>query len=153
MVFFLGKDFAEGWKKRLENIFHPHNIRHTECCASFQNFSANFQKIVCTFFPQKEMKPILRFGVERFLREEMHVTVGRFSYIWKLFERQKRECTLTLGHSFILSIQSWGRKWRFFQIFVQNCPFNFSWCETRFRSISICSQSLVTSKTLTRLAI
>ena len=104
----------------------------------FRIFSANFQKILCTFFPQKEMKPILRFG-ERFLREEMHVTVGRFSYIWKLFERQKRECTL--GHSFILSIQSWCRKYRVFLNFVQNCPSNFSWCETRFRSISICSQS------------
>ena len=35
MVFFPGKDFAGGWKKRLENIFHPHNTRATECCESF----------------------------------------------------------------------------------------------------------------------
>ena len=147
MVFFPGKDFAGGWKKKLENIFHPHNTRATECCESFQNFFDHFLENFMYVFSQKEMKPILRFG-ERFLREEMHVTVGRFSYIWKLFERQKRECTL--GHSFILSIQSWCRKQRFFLNFVQNCPSNFSWCETIFRSISICSQSQVTSKTSTQ---
>ena len=107
MVFFPGKDFAEGWKKDWKAYFIHTILELQNVVNLFRIFSANFQKILCTFFPQKEMKLILRFR-ERFLREEMHVTVGRFSYIWKLFERQKRECTL--GHSFILSIQSWCRK-------------------------------------------
>ena len=80
MVFSLGKIFAEGWTKRWGNIFIHTILEEQNVVHLFRIFFANFQKKMCRFFPQKEMKPILRFG-ERFLREEVHVTVERFSYL------------------------------------------------------------------------